>query len=175
MHAARIPFLADIEDDGALIDIVRENPSWRVELSHEGRILVSPLTGTASASKEMEAAMQLVAWARERGGKAYGAAAGFRLPDKSVLGPDASWISAERLAALSVEQTGRAFWRVSPEVVIEVMSEWDRWPDLMRKLKRYIENGVSYAVAVDPERRRTYELGTAPTGLSLDFEAIFDA
>jgi Uma2 family endonuclease len=175
MHAAQIPFPADIEDDEALVEIVRANPSWRVELSHEGRILVSPLTGTASASKEMEAAMQLVAWARERGGKVYGAAAGFRLPDKSVLGPDASWISAERLAVLTEEETDRAFWRICPEVVVEVMSEWDRWSDLMRKLKRYIENGASYAVAVDPERRRVYERGTAPAGLVLDYEAIFDA
>ena len=123
----------------------------------------------------MEAAIQLVGWARERGGKAYGAAAGFRLPDKSVLGPDASWISAERLSALSEEQTGRAFWRVCPEVVIEVMSEWDRWPDLMRKLKLYVQNGATYAVAVDPERRRIYELGAVPAGLKIDFEAIFDA
>jgi hypothetical protein len=45
----------------------------------------------------------------------------------------------------------------------------------MRKLKRYIENGASYAVAVDPERRRVYERGTAPAGLVLDYEAIFDA
>ncbi len=119
--------------------------------------------------------MQLVAWARERGGKVYGAAAGFRLPDKSVLGPDASWISAERLAVLTEEETDRAFWRICPEVVVEVMSEWDRWSDLMRKLKRYIENGASYAVAVDPERRRVYERGTAPAGLVLDYEAIFDA
>jgi Uma2 family endonuclease len=175
MHAAEIPFFGDIEDDAALISIVRANPSWRVELSRDGKILVSPLTGTANASKEMESALQLVAWARTVGGKAYGAAAGFRLPDKSVLGPDASWISADRLASLSEEAKDRAFWRVCPEVVIEVLSEWDRWPDLMRKLKRYVENGATYAVAVDCDRRRTFTIGTPPVGLVLDFEAIFDA
>ncbi len=43
------------------------------------------------------------------------------------------------------------------------------------RAKRYRENGATYAVATDSERRRVYELGSAPPGLALNFEAKFDA
>lgn len=62
-----------------------------------------------------------------------------------------------------------------PDVVVEVMSEWDAWGALTEKIDRFERNGARYAVAVDPKEPRIYERGTSPSGLSLDFEAIFDA
>jgi Uma2 family endonuclease len=170
-----VPFAGDPNNDEALVAVVRANPQARIELSSDGKIIASPLTGSAVASKELEAAIQLHAWARVAGGKAYGASAGFRLPDTSVLGPDAAWISPERLPSLRFEDTDATFWHVCPDVVIEVMSQWDTWPRLMRKISLFVKNGATYAVALDCERRQAYELGNVPPGLQLDFDAIYDA
>jgi Uma2 family endonuclease len=172
---ALIPNRLDLDDDAAIVALVAANPEWRLEFSSDGHILVSPLTGTATGSKELEPGVQLALFARSAGGKAFGAAAGFRLADTSLLGPDASWISSERLAALSPVDTEPAFWHVCPDVVVEVMSEWDTWKALTEKIDRFERNGACYAVAVDPELRRIYERGTPPAGLEFDFEAIFDA
>jgi Uma2 family endonuclease len=170
-----IPTNIDVDDDAAIIAVQTANPQWRLELSGDGHVLASPLTGTGTAANELEPAVQLALFARRAGGKAFGAAAGFRLADRSLLGPDASWISPERLAALTPEDTEPAFWHVCPDVVVEVKSEWDTWSELTDKIDLFFRLGAVYAVAVDPDARRAYERGTAPAGLTLDFEAIYDA
>jgi Uma2 family endonuclease len=169
-----VPHAFDPDDDAAIGAVVRDNPDWRIEVSAEGSILVSPLTGTECSGRELEAAMQLAQYARHAGGKAFGPTAGFRLPDNSVLGPDGSWLSDDHIASLSDEEKERSFWRCCPDVVVEVMSDWDLWSSLQRKVDRYIANGALYAVAINPESRDVYERGTPPAGLKIDFERIFD-
>jgi Uma2 family endonuclease len=172
---AAIPNRIDTGDERALIDLVRQNPTWKIELSPQGTILMSPLTGTDTGPKEFEAGLQLAQFARLAGGRVFSSSSGFRLPDKSLLGPDAAWISTERLAALGPEDKTTAFWRVCPEVAVEVMSEWDTWAALCEKIETFITNGARYAVAVDVTRRRVFERGTRPDGLELNFDRIFDA
>jgi Uma2 family endonuclease len=172
---AEIPSSVDVNDDQAVFALIRANPLWRLEFSCDGNVLASPLVRPGTSRKEHEAAVQLFAWERDAGGQAFGASAGFRLRDGSLFGPDAAWISAERLASLPPEATDAAFWYVCPDVVVEVMSEWDDWRPLQAKIDRYIINGATYALAIDPERRRVYECGTPPGGLQLDFDRIFDA
>jgi len=174
MHAA-IPNLIDSGDERALIELVRHNPTWKIEISREGTILMSPLTGTDTGPKGFEAGMQLAQFARTAGGRVFSSSSGFRLPDKSLRGPDAAWISAQKLAALTPQDKSTAFWRVCPEVAIEVMSEWDSWQVLCEKVEAYIANGARYAVAIDSAKRRVFACGTLPDGLSLDFDRIFDA
>ena len=172
---AKIPFSGDASDDRALLELQHANPLCRLEYSSDGTILVSPLSGTATAKKEAMAYRELLRFAERVGGDAHIASAGFRLPDGSVLGPDAAWISPERLSALASSEKEDAFWHVCPDVVIEVFSENDTWSELVRKIRRFVANGATYAVAVDPRGRHVYEIGTPPLGLTLDFEAIFDA
>jgi Uma2 family endonuclease len=172
---AQIPSRVDVHDDQAVFALIRANPNWRLEFSREGDVLISPLVSPGITCKELEAAVQLLAWERHAGGRAFGASAGFRLRDGSLLGPDAAWISAERLASLPPEATKPAFWYVCPDVVVEVMSIWDDWQPLQAKIDRYITNGATYAVAIDHERRRVHECGRPAAGLQLDFERIFDA
>jgi hypothetical protein len=38
-----------------------------------------------------------------------------------------------------------------------------------------VRHGSRYAVAIDPTTREVIQLGEAPEGLSLDFDAIIDA
>ena len=91
-----------------------------------------------------------------------------------VRSPDASWISAERIASLSPEDRSK-YWRVCPDVVIEILSDSDSWPTLFLKLEMYERSGARFAVAIDPYKRRVESGGELPQGLRLYDDAIIDA
>jgi len=88
--------------------------------------------------------------------------------------PDASWVSAARIRSIAPE-VAEKFWTLSPDVVIEVASASDLFPDVVKKIETYIERGTTYAVAIDPRTREVVEIGTAPAALELDSDAIIDA
>lgn len=96
------------------------------------------------------------------------------MKDGSVLSPDAAWISAAKLAGLPREAR-RKYWPIAPDIVVEIRSETDSWPRLQEKLRAYVANGTEYALAIDPYRRDTFELGTRPAGLHFDVDAIAGA
>ena len=160
-------------DDDALERLSRDSPGWAFELDCDGSLLVSP-THANGASRDAEAVIQLGTFAKKHGGKIFGSAAGFRMADSSVRSPDASWISSERIAQLTPEERSK-FWRVCPDVVVEVLSDSDSWPALLRKLDMYARNGARFVVGVDPFARRVETRGEAPEGLDLDYDAIMDA
>jgi Uma2 family endonuclease len=70
---------------------------------------------------------------------------GFRLPDGSVLSPDASLVRLERWRALSPEQQ-RSFPPLCPDLVVELASPSDQGPRglsaLQGKLASYQANGA---------------------------------
>ncbi len=159
-----------ISDDD-LIRISAENPGWHFERADDGSLLVSP-TATTAGAKSGEAFVQLHAYAKRAGGKAYDAATGFATPAGGVVSPDAAWIRSEVIDRFR-EQNG--YWPVVPDVVIEVASKSDSWTALVRKIDKYIADGARYAIAIDPATRTTYERGTCPAGLELDIDAIAEA
>ena len=67
-----------------------------------------------------------------RNGLAFDSSAGFTLPDRSVLSPDASWVSNAKWNKLSDEDKDK-FAPVCPEFVIEVRSKTDYVEDLKEK------------------------------------------
>ncbi len=160
-------------DDDALARLSRESPDWRFEVDAEGSLIVSP-TYSEGGARDAEAVVQLHVYAKRVGGKAFGSSTGFRLADRSVRSPDASWISGEHIARLTPEERSK-FWQTCPDVVIEVLSDTDSWNDLLHKLDMYERNGARYAVAIDPFARRSESRGTPPNGLDLDIDAIIDA
>jgi Uma2 family endonuclease len=163
-----------LETDEDLVRVSRDNPGYRFELEQDGSIVVSP-THTKGGAKSLEAAVQLHAFAKKVGGKAFDSNTGFAIgPQRRVFSPDASWVSQPRIDALTpAELTG--FWPVSPDVILEVKSDTDSFADTLTKIALFIERGSGYAVAIDPETREVVELGTVPAGLVLDFDAIIDA
>jgi len=157
--------------DDDLLRLSRTNPGWQFERSDDGALLVSP-TSTPGGAKSGEAFAQLYLYARQAGGKAYDAQTGFKTPRGGVVSPDASWISAERVAA---HQADDGYWQMTPDVVIEVASRTDEWPNVKQKIDKYIDDGAAYALAINPGSRETYERGKLPPGLVLDTDAIVDA
>jgi len=170
MNLVGFPHVSDEE----LVRLGELNPGWSFERDDDGTTTMSP-TNTAGGSRSAEALGQLRDWARSgAGGTVYDASTGFTMSTGAVRCPDASWISPERLAALAPKaRTG--FWRICPDVVVEVASESDIWGDLTRKIDMYAREGARYAIAIDPISRRIYERGEAPPRLIFDVDAIANA
>ena len=142
------------EDD--FFKFCHQNSEVRIERYNQTKIVVMPPTGMMVSSYDADVVYQLKRWNEEyKTGKVFGSSAGFTLPDKSVLSPDASWVSNERLAQLTIEDQ-RKFGHVCPEFLIEVKSESDRLSVAKEKMTRWVENGCQLAWLIDPEKENTH-------------------
>lgn len=72
-----------------------------------------------------------------------------RGPD-TVRGADLAFYSYARLPKGPLPNT---YSDVAPELVIEVRSPSDRWPQILAKVAEYLEAGVLVVVVLDDERR----------------------
>ncbi len=72
-----------------------------------------------------------------------------RNPD-SVRGGDVVFLSYQRLAP---GPAPKGYLRVAPEVVFEVRSPSDRWPEITAKAAEYLSAGVLAVIVLDPEDR----------------------
>ena len=138
--------------DEEILELSRRNPGLQFERSAAGDLIVTP-AGSKSGRRELVLGGQLDAWAESNGsGLAFGPSAGFRLPDGSMLSPDASWVRRDRWEGLSLSQQ-EDFAPVCPDAVFEIASPADALPILRRKMRAYLVNGCRLAVLVDPRRR----------------------
>jgi Uma2 family endonuclease len=169
MAVVRGPNVEVSDDD--LLRISEENPGWKIERADDGALLLSP-TSTPGGAKSAEALGQLYMYAKRVGGKAYDAATGFKTPGGGVVSPDASWLSAEHVAA---HHDDAGFWPTMPDIVIEIASPSDAWRAVTSKIDKYIIDGAGYAVAINPQTRDVYERGNRPAAFALDIPAIVDA
>jgi Uma2 family endonuclease len=171
MTIVGLPNVSDTE----LEQLGRLNPGWAFERDDEGQVLMSPMLPDGSA-REAEALVQLAEWVRRTnaGGRTFSPSAGFKMSTGAVRSPDASWLSQRRLDALTPMQR-ESFWRVCPDVVVEIRSQSDTWEAVVTKVQMYRREGANYAVAIDPIGRNVMELGNPLPGLAFDFDAIMDA
>ena len=138
--------------DEEILELSRRNPGLQFERSAAGELVVTPTSGSGGR-RELVVGTQLDNWAEADGsGLAFGPSTGFRLPDGSLLVPDASWIRRDRWEALSRDQQD-SFTPLCPDVVFEVASPSDTLPSLRRKMRSYLVNGCRLAVLIDPKRR----------------------
>ncbi|MEB3260011.1 MAG: Uma2 family endonuclease [Cyanobacteriota bacterium] len=86
----------------------------------------------------------------------FDSSGGFRLPDNSVLSPDASLVTQERWQALSVPQR-LGFAPLCPDLVVEVASPSDEGPRgltaLRQKMAAYQRNGARLGWLLIPQKR----------------------
>jgi Uma2 family endonuclease len=169
--ALKTPLVLITDDD--LLRVSREHPGYVFEREEDGTVIVSP-THTKGGSKSLEAAVQLHAYAKRVGGKAFDSSTGFAIgPEQRLSAPGASWVSQARIDALTADESA-GFWPLSPDIAIEVKSDTDDFRDSIRKIERFVERGSRYAVAIDPTTRDVVERGARPIDLELDFDAIID-
>jgi len=128
--------------------------SIQFERTKEGVVRMNPPAGGFTGSGNQEIAAQLNQWWRtHESGRLFDSSTGFHLPDGSILGPDASFVSQERLSTLPKGEL-RGFPHVCPDFVIELLSESDRVRPLEEKMRDWIVNGTLLAWLIDPYRQQ---------------------
>ena len=112
-----------------------ENREAVLELAADGRVLAMTPTGSETGSRNSELSFQLQRFARLGSNwKAFDSSTGFRLPDGSVLSPDASLVQINRWQALTPEQR-RGFAPLCPDLVVELASPSDEGPRALTALR----------------------------------------
>lgn len=130
-----------------------------LELTKEGTIRVMTPAGNKSSEANSEIIRQLRNWWHtHRQGRVFDSDTLFTLPDGSKLGPDAAYITAERLAGISREALDR-FAAVAPSLVIELLSRTDSLTAAMEKMRDWVTNGVEVGWLIDPYQRHSYIFG----------------
>jgi Uma2 family endonuclease len=132
--------------------VCQVNPEAVLELTAEGHLIVMTPTGGETGSRNSRLLIQL-GMALTRGQpslRIFDSSRGFRLPDGSVLSPDAALVLEDRWQTLSPEQR-RSFPPLCPDLVIELASTngaslSDEGPRgitaLRRKMEQYQANGA---------------------------------
>lgn len=110
-------------------------------------------------------------WAEAHGYVAFDSNGGFRLPDTSVVGPDASLVTRESWESLNAKERER-FFPGAPMVAIELCSNNDDPRELRAKLERIRQAGATYVVLVDPYRGIIWTDGAAPADFDFDFQQL---
>lgn len=157
-------------------EFCRLNDELRIERDGEGEVSIMPPAGWKTAAINAEITFQLQRWARgNRTGQAVDSSAGYVLSNGAIRSPDASWVSHERLAPLTIEQQS-GFRPVCPDFVIELRSPTDLIAALKNKMAQYVACGASLGWLIDPANRRVlvYRPGSdteeldSPTSVSGD-------
>ena len=133
------------------------NPDAVLELDAAGDLIHMSPTGGETGARNSRLLIRLLAWADQLGGwQVFDSSTGFRLPDGSVLSPDASLVRLERWQALTPEQR-RSFPPLCPDVVVELASPSDQGPRavaaLRQKMAAYQANGAQLGWLLIPEER----------------------
>ena len=133
------------------------NPDAVLELAADGQLITMTSTGGETGRRNTRLLTRLQSWADLQGGwEVFDSSTGFRLPDDSVLSPDACVVKQERWQALSPEQR-RTFPPLCPDLVIELASASDAGPRgseaLRRKMALYQANGAQLGWLLFPEQR----------------------
>ncbi|MCP9820390.1 Uma2 family endonuclease [Synechococcus sp. Cruz-9H2] len=150
--------------------VCQANPDAVLELMADGRLIAMTPTGSETGARN-QALGALLWWAVRRSGlplKVFDSSSGFRLPDGSVLSPDASLVRLDRWQALTPEQR-RGFAPLCPDLVVELASASDQGPRgvraLRQKMDTYQANGTQLGWLLLPEERvvEIWRAGAAST------------
>lgn len=126
--------------------VCAENRDAVLELAADGRVIAMTPTGSETGARNSELLFQLKLYTNRVGGwKVFDSSSGFRLPDGSVVSPDASLVVLDRWQALSTAER-RSFAPLCPDLVVELASSSDEGPRgvsaLRQKMASYQANGA---------------------------------
>lgn len=130
----------------------RNSDMAEYEISSAGHLLIREPTGYPGSVYEGELTRVLGNWAYENGGIVFSPSSRFTLPDGSVFGPDAAWVSEERRHLLDAP-VRRAFPHVAPDFIAEIKSPSNSNAELLNKIDLFLEHGTRLAWFIDAETR----------------------
>ena len=138
--------------------LCQANPEAVLELADDGSLILMTPTGSETGGRN-GALMVVLGLALRASGlplKIFDSSTGFRLPDNSVLSPDASLVALDRRQALTAEQR-RGFAPLCPDLVVELASPSDEGPRgltaLRQKMAAYQRNGARLGWLLIPAER----------------------
>jgi Uma2 family endonuclease len=156
--------LAEIDFE-QLWAFIEANELYAIEYNETGELIIMPPMYMPGGNDETELLADVKIWQRSHGGVTPSSATIFRIPGLGGRGPDASWVSPERLAQLDPEQyrTGQ----ICPDFVAEIRSPSNTLAHLQRKMGEYLANGARLGWIIDPRNRRVtiYRPGQYPETL----------
>ena len=134
------------------------NPDAVLELDASGHLIHMTPTGgeTGARNSTLLLLLGLALRSSGLGFKLFDSSSGFRLPDGSVLSPDAALVRLERWEALSLAER-RGFPPLCPDLVVELASPSDEGPRgltaLRRKMASYQANGAQLGWLLIPHQQ----------------------
>ncbi len=143
--------LAEIDFE-LLSAFIEANDLYTIEYNETGELTIMPPMMMPGADEESELIADTKMWTRRNGGIAPSSKVVFRIPNLGGRGPDASWVSPERLSQLDPEQyrTGQ----ICPDFVAEIRLRNDSLAYLQSKMAEYIAHGARLGWLIDPFNRR---------------------
>ena len=143
--------LAEIDFE-LLWAFIEANDLYAIEYNETGELIIMPPMLMPASFEESKLLAFVTMWTLAHGGIAPSSKVAFRIPGLGGRGPDASWVSPERLAQLDPEQyrTGQ----ICPDFVAEIRSRNDSLAYLQSKMAEYIAHGARLGWLIDPFNRR---------------------
>lgn len=162
--------------DEQFYQFCQDNPTWNLERSATGEILVMAPTGAETGERNFDLIGQLWWWTKQDGrGKGFDSSTGFRLSNGAVRSPDAAWVLKSRWEVLSPQER-QGFPLLCPDFVLELRSPTDLLVTLQDKMQEYLANGTQLGWLIDPVEgqvhvyrpEQTVEVLTQPARLAGD-------
>ncbi len=117
---------------------------------------MNPPAGGFTGDGNAEIISQLrIWWTKHNNGRTFDSNTGFRLPDNSILCPDAAYVSPDKLKGLTRENFS-GFPLLCPDFVIELLSKSDRLQETMGKMTFWLENGAALGWLIDPYQKKVF-------------------
>jgi Uma2 family endonuclease len=144
VETVEILTLADFEE-------LPEEDAYRVELVR-GRLVREPRPGAPHGRLTVTLSVEIEIFAREHGLGLTFADAGFVLADDppTVRGPDIAFLTEETVRR---EGSPTGFWRIAPDLAVEILSPSNRAADIQEKVLEYLAAGTRLVWIVDPKTR----------------------
>lgn len=142
-HMPLTLFVPDLTDE-QFEEFCAQYRDYRLEYTAEGEVIIMPPTDPKTGIRNAVITKRLGNWADAvRRGYITDSSAGFVLPNRARLSPDAAWISKDRLDRRPT----------CPEFVIELLSPSDRRKLAHEKMLEWINNGAELGWLIDPFQR----------------------
>lgn len=139
-----------------LIALCLANPELNIERDEKGQILITTSSTYAlTSSFNSGLNFEIYSWNKKnKAGIVFDSNSAFFLPDNSMRGPDAAWISRKRWDSLS-DSEKKSIPHIVPDFIIELQSETDNIKELKLKMTKWVKNGVKLAWLVSPQSQET--------------------
>jgi Uma2 family endonuclease len=155
----KIKFESDLHrswTDEEFLRFCELNKPLEFERDKFGNIIAMAPSGIDTSRYNFILNIELGIWNKKNKlGYLFDSSAGFKLPDSSVLAPDASFVRKERYDRLTQDEK-EGFGPLCPDFVAEIKSPSDTIKILQKKMEHYIENGAQLGWLFDIKKEKVY-------------------